>query len=243
MSLRIAMWSGPRNISTALMRSFEARGDCAVTDEPLYAHYLDQTGIEHPGYAEVIASQSRDWESVVEVLSGPVPGNKPLWYQKHMAHHLLPNLGRAWMAKLRHVLLIRRPEEVLASYLRTRGTATLEDLGFEQQCEIVDFVTHELGQRPVVLESRDVLERPQASLGLLCEALGIDYTERMLSWTPGRRSTDGVWAKYWYASVEQSTGFQPYTPRQVNIPDEFTGVLEAAQPLYERLAAVKLVLE
>jgi hypothetical protein len=243
MSLRIAMWSGPRNISTALMRSFEARGDCAVTDEPLYAHYLDQTGIEHPGYAEVIGSQSRDWESVVEVLSGPIPGNKSLWYQKHMAHHLLPNLSRAWMAKLRHVLLIRRPEEVLASYLRTRGTATLEDLGFEQQCAILDFVTRELDQPPLVLESRDVLERPGDTLSLLCEALGIDYTERMLSWGPGRRSTDGVWAKYWYASVERSTGFQPYTHKPVAIPAEFMGVLEGARPLYDRLWSEKLILE
>jgi hypothetical protein len=237
------MWSGPRNISTALMRSFEARGDCAVSDEPLYGHYLHQTGLEHPGFEEVMASQSTDWEEIVDELTGPIPGARPLWYQKHMAHHLLPNMGRGWMGKLRHVLLIRHPDEVLASYLGARGTATLDDLGFRQQREILDFVRNDLGQRPLVLDSREVLERPAAALERLCAALDISYTDRMLSWAPGRRSSDGVWAKYWYGSVEKSTGFQPYVPRSVTIPSEFMPVLEEAIPLYERLSAERLVFE
>lgn len=237
------MWSGPRNISTALMRSFEARGDCAVSDEPLYGHYLHQTGLEHPGFEEVMASQSTDWEEIVDELTGPVPEGKSLWYQKHMAHHLLPNMGRGWMGKLRHVLLIRHPEEVLASYLRARGTATLDDLGFRQQCEILDYVAGALGQQVLVLESREVLKRPAQALRCLCDALEIEFTERMLSWAPGRRSTDGVWAEHWYASVEKSTGFNPYVAHQVTIPSEYAHVLEQAIPLYRRLTAARLVLE
>ena len=240
MTVRIAMWSGPRNISTALMRSFEARGDCAVSDEPLYGHYLNHTGLDHPGADEVMASQATDWRVVVDELVGSPPAGQAIWYQKHMAHHLLDSMDRSWMAKLRHCLLIRRPESVLSSYLRTRGSATEDDLGFARQLEILDYARDFLGQEPIVIDSRDVLMAPEKLLRRLCEALGIPFTEAMLRWAPGPRDTDGVWAKYWYEKVEASSGFAPYKPTEVVIPVEFQPVLSAVQPMYERLYASRL---
>ena len=234
------MWSGPRNISTALMRSFEARGDCAVSDEPLYAYYLKATGLEHPGAAEVMASQPTDWRVVIKQLTGPVPGSHEVWYQKHMAHHLLDDMDRGWMSRLRHCLLIRRPDAVLSSYLRARGTATLDDLGFARQVEILHYVKRELGQMPIVLDSRDVLMAPAEMLRRFCEALGVDYTPAMLRWPPGRRRSDGVWAKHWYARVEASTGFAPYREPIIDVPAAFQPVLDAAMPLYETLYEARI---
>ncbi len=116
--VRVAMWSGPRNISTALMRSFEARPDTVVVDEPLYAHYLAVTGIDHPGREHIMASQPTRWQEVAAGLTGPLPGDPAVHYQKHMAHHLLPGVGRDWLGGLTHAFLIRDPAHVVASYSR-----------------------------------------------------------------------------------------------------------------------------
>jgi hypothetical protein len=230
------MWSGPRNISTAMMRAFENRDDCAVIDEPFYAHYLAKTGADHPAIEEVIASQPTDWRDVVAHLLGPIPGHKPIWYQKHMTHHLLPEIDREWMRDFVHCFLIRHPAEVLSSYAKTRPDVTLEDLGFTQQNEIYDY----LGGGALVIDSRDVVENPRAILGRLCASLGIAFSEKMLSWPAGPRETDGVWARHWYQNVWSSTGFQPPPRREPDYPRSLQPIVDAALPAYERLYATRL---
>ena len=240
-TLRIAMWSGPRNISTALMRSFENRGDCAVWDEPLYAHYLKATGIDHPGRDEIVAAHESDWRKVAAACVGPAPGGAAVFYQKHMAHHLLPGIERGWLAAVENCFLIRDPAEVAASYARTRENPTLADLGYAQQLELFEATQARTGRTPPVLDARDVLENPRRALGRLCAALGLPFSERMLAWPAGTRASDGVWARHWYASVEASTGFQLYAPARAAPPERLRSVIARATPYYERLQAHRLV--
>ena len=201
------MWSGPRTVSTALMRAWENRPDTVVADEPLYAFYLDRTGLDHPGRDEVIASQPTDWRVVLAGLTGALrPAGAVISYAKHMTHHLLPEVDRAALAPFRHAYLIRDPRELLGSYARVRTEPTLADLGLAQQAEIF-----ETFGGPVV-DSRDLLTDPEGILRALCQALRVPFDAAMLAWPPGPRDTDGVWAPYWYASVQSSTGFAPYRP-------------------------------
>ncbi|MDX1609547.1 MAG: hypothetical protein R3225_05445 [Halofilum sp. (in: g-proteobacteria)] len=233
--VRIAMWSGPRNISTAMMRSFGNRSDCFVTDEPLYAYYLQATGIDHPMREEVIASQSTDWRNVVRWLSGPVPQGRPVWYQKHMTHHLLDEVGRDWLDRVTSCFLLRDPRAVLASYARKRQHVTTADIGMLQQAAIFDEVRERSGTVPPVIDAADVLRDPRTMLTRLCQAVGIAFDERMLSWPPGPRDTDGVWGRHWYGNVIESTGFQPYRPPAGELPAELEAIAEECRPVYERL--------
>jgi hypothetical protein len=229
------MWSGPQTISSAMMRSWEARGDTAVIDEPLYAHYLEVTGAPHPGADEVIATHETDWRRVVELLTGPVPEGRSIFYQKHMAHHLLPAIERGWLAELVNCFLIRDPRRMLASLARVTPEPALCDTGLPQQVEIFDLVRDREGSVPPVVDSADVLRDPPGVLARLCERIGIPYTDRMLSWPPGIRPTDGIWAKHWYDSVEQSTGFEPYSSKEKPFPDRLLPLLSQCEPLYARL--------
>jgi hypothetical protein len=240
--LRIAMWSGPRNISTAMMRAFENRPDTAVVDEPFYAAYLAGTGLEHPMGAEVLAAQSQEWREVAASLVGEAPEGKAVFYQKHMTHHMLPGFDLDWTAACRNAFLIRRPDRVLASYVRKRGSASLEDIGVVRQGELYDRECQRLGAAAPVVDSDDVLADPRGVLGALCASLGLDFREEMLSWPAGRRPSDGVWAPVWYASVEASTGFGPAKDEQdaPALTDELRRVADAAQPYYETLAARRL---
>lgn len=238
--VRIGMWSGPRNISTAMMRSFENRPDCAVVDEPLYAHYLKETGADHPGRDEVIAHDETDWRRVVERLMGPVPGGRRVWYQKHMTHHLLPGMDRGWVSGLVNCFLIRDPAEVITSFIKVVANPTAADLGLPQQVELFEQEWARLGRVPLVLDGADVLRNPRGMLGALCASVGIGFDERMLSWPAGRRATDGVWAKHWYQSVERSTGFEGYRKKGERVPRELEGVLEECSALYERLAVHRI---
>jgi hypothetical protein len=233
--LRLAMWSGPRNISTAMMRSWGNRDDTVVCDEPLYAHYLDATRKPHPGLEEVIAAGETDWRKVAARLTGPIPEGRAVWYQKHMTHHLLPEISRDWLGEVTNCFLIRDPREVLASYVKIVETPELLDTGFPQQTQIFEWVREHTGRIPPVLDAADVLSDPRQVLGRLCGALGIDFQEAMLSWPPGPRATDGVWAKYWYAEVEKSTGFRPYQPREFNPPDRLMPIYEQCLEHYEQL--------
>ena len=233
--VRVAMWSGPRNISTAMMRAWENRGDTAVWDEPFYAYYLDSTGIDHPVDAEVIATGEIDWRRVVVRLLGEVPGERPVFFQKHMTHHLLPEIDRGWMDAVVNCFLIRDPCEVLASYARMRSTVTVEDVGVLQQAEIFDFVETRRGDAPLVLDARDVLEDPLGVLSTLCAEVGVEFTDRMLSWPPGPRESDGVWAKHWYRSVHRSNGFQPYVPKTHLLPNHLEPLARECEPHYRRL--------
>ena len=240
--IRIAMWSGPRNISTAMMRAFENRPDTAVVDEPFYAAYLAATGLDHPMRAEVLASQPTDWRAAAARLLGPVPGGRPIFYQKHMTHHMLPAVGLDWMAACRNAFLIRPPEQVLASYTAKRAEATLEDIGIVRQAELFEREADRLGKAPPVIEGADVLANPRAALGALCAALGIPFSETMLAWPAGRRETDGVWAPAWYDAVQRSTGFE--APGRVatlaDLDAKTRRIAETARPYYERLAANRL---
>ena len=240
--LRLAMWSGPRNISTAMMRAWGNRPDAFVTDEPLYAHYLKVTGRAHPGDAETIAAGETDPAKVVAWLTGPVPGGRRVWYQKHMTHHLLPHLDRGWLRQLTHCFLIRDPREVLTSLVKHVPDMTLPDTGYAQQVEIFDLVRGwgGGGATPPVLDARDVLESPRRVLALLCEALGVEFTDRMLAWAPGLRDTDGVWAKYWYKEVETTTSFRPYKAKDERLDPKFTPLLDECVALYERLHPYRL---
>ncbi|MGO8884610.1 MAG: hypothetical protein ACLPUO_11300 [Streptosporangiaceae bacterium] len=201
---RIAMWSGPRTISTALMRSFGNRPDTLVIDEPLYGFYLARTGIAHPGRDEIIASMPNGWREVISALTSmPLPDGRTIFYQKHMTHHLLPDVDPAALAGLRHAFLIRDPRRLLASYARVRSAPDLADLGLAQQVEIF----RRFGGP--VIDSGDILRAPRPALEALCDALAIPFDPSMLSWPAGPRSYDGVWAKYWYDGVWRSTGFGP----------------------------------
>ncbi len=233
--LRIAMWSGPRNISTAMMRAWENRTDTAVCDEPLYAYYLAQTGIDHPMRDEVMAAQDQNWRRVVEGLLAPLPEGITVFYQKHMAHHLLPGMDRDWLDGVFNAFLIRDPREVLASYTQKRDSVTLEDLGFPQQVEIFEHVRASTGGIAPVLDARDVLGDPAGTLKLLCKTAGVAFSERMLSWPAGPRVTDGVWARHWYHKVEESTGFAPYRPPAKPLPETLEPLAEAAEPYYRHL--------
>ena len=238
--LRIAMWSGPRNISTAMMRSWGSRPDTAVCDEPLYAHYLSVTGLEHPGRAEVVATHECDWRRVVAELCGPIPGGKSIYYQKHMAHHLLPEIERGWLDGFAQAFLIREPLEMLTSLVKNVPQPRVEDTGLPQQVELFEALRARVGVTPPVLDSRDVLENPRRRLGALCESLGVPFDEAMLSWPAGRRATDGVWAKHWYATVEASTGFEAYKPKNEPLPAELRGLCDECDRLYARLHAHRL---
>jgi hypothetical protein len=231
------MWSGPRTVSTALMRAWENRPDTVVTDEPLYAFYLARTGIDHPGRADIIKSQPNEWRVVIDQLTrGPLPDGKTICYAKHMTLHLLPEVDRRTLAPLRHAHLIRDPAELLASYAKVRSAPTLADLGIAAQAEIFE----EFGGP--VLDSRDLLRSPGPMLRALCAALDVPFDEAMLSWPPGPRPSDGVWAPYWYASVGASTGFGPYRPAAEPLPAHLRALADRCRPYYERLHASRLTL-
>jgi hypothetical protein len=250
--VRIAMWSGPRNISTAMMRSWGSRPDTAVIDEPFYAFYLKATGKKHPGAAEVIASGEIDWRKVIHQLSGRPPNGRRIFFQKQMTHHLLAEIDRKWLVEVTNCFLIRDPAEVITSYIKRNPDPTLEDLGFVQQAEIFDWVVGtarcavrgsgscRTASLPPVIDAKDVLQNPERVLRLLCDAVGVDFSDAMLSWPAGLRQTDGIWAKYWYDEVARSTSFQPYRAKNEPVPDRFREIHQRCRECYERLYQYRL---
>ena len=237
MPVRLAMWSGPRNISTALMRSWGSRADTAVVDEPLYAYYLKETSLPHPGREAILQSQPTDWKTVVGQLSGTIPAGKAIFYQKHMAHHLLPDVSREWLmeASFRHAFLIREPRAMLASLAKVIPEPRLEDTGLPQQVELFERFHNQSGTPPPVIDSRDVLANPEGMLRALCAALGVLFDPAMLAWEAGPRATDGVWAEHWYANVEKSTGFGLPRTEQSDLPQHLEPVLKECKTFYEQL--------
>ena len=238
--MKIAMWSGPRNLSTAMMYAFAARGDCAVTDEPFYAAYLAATGIDHPMRKEVMASQPTDPSLVAAFCTGPNPDATPHWYQKHMTLHVVPYFKRNFLRELTNVFLIRHPARVIASYARKREAPTLADIGFVQQAELFDEVADNTGHAPLVVAAEDVRADPSGTLARLCSALGIDFVPAMVNWPKGPKPYDGVWAPHWYNAVHASTGFDDPEAALPDLPPEAQDLVAQALPHYERLAAFKL---
>lgn len=238
--LKLNVWSGPRNVSTALMYSFRQRSDTRVVDEPLYGHYLAATGADHPGAEEVLASMDRDGERVVrEVILGPC--ERPVCFFKNMAHHLA-GLDRGFLGEVRNVLLARDPREMLPSLARQIPSPTLRDTGLAEQVEILETMLKR-DESPIVLDARELLLDPPGVLRRACEGLGIPFDRAMLSWPAGPKPEDGVWAKHWYDGVHASTGFEPYRPKTGPFPERLKLILKECLPLYGRLRQHAIVAE
>ena len=233
--VRIAMWSGPRNISTALMRSFGNRPDTYVTDEPLYGHFLNMTGIQHPGREEIIQSQNTNWREVIKWLCSEIPNNKTVWYQKHMAHHLTEDMDCEWIKSLKNCFLIRHPKDVIISFCKKFKLSSSSQLGYHQQKYIYDWICRFTDDYPPVIDVQEIIKNPRDSLKTLCGRFNIDFFDSMLSWEPGQKDTDGVWSKYWYKNVEQSSSFVPLSQNEKDIPEEWESIYSECMEIYEYL--------
>lgn len=234
--VQIAMWSGPRNLSTAMMYSFGARADCDVVDEPFYGAYLALTGLNHPMREKILSDMDTDPARVSADLAALRSG---LRYVKHMTQHMVEGIPRDWFSAARHAFLIRHPARVVASYHAKREKPVLDDLGFTQQAEIFEQIK-EAGQTPVVVDSYDIRRAPEATLKKLCAALGISWDAGMLSWKSGGHPADGIWAQHWYGAVHNSTGFAAPEGELPQLEPDLQAVANAAMPAYEALAAFKI---
>ena len=233
--MRIAMWSGPRNLSTAMMYSFAARPDTAVWDEPFYAAYLAKTGLFHPMGNEILAAGEQDPKIVAARCVGTSPDSRSVFYQKHMTHHMIEGFDRKWLADVTNVFLIRHPARVIASYAAKRENPTLDDIGFRQQAEIFDEVCQMIGERPVVIDSFEIRQNPEQALRNLCQDIGLTFDTAMLTWPKGPHPDDGAWAPHWYGAVWNSTGFAGAEGDIPKLPDEFKKLEEQALEFYRKL--------
>lgn len=232
---RIAMWSGPRNISTALMRSWENRADTFVTDEPFYAFYLSQTSVDHPGRDEIISSQSSDWRQVARDCTTVAQTKKTIHYQKHMTQHMLDMVSLDWLADVNNIFLLRSPAQVVSSFSKVMPNLTPTDLGFQQQHRLYQHVKEHIDSEPLIIHSKDLLGNPRKVLKTICKRCGIAFDENMLSWPAGPRKSDGVWARHWYSNVEKSTAFSPYVERSIDLDDTQKKVADLCEPYYAEL--------
>ena len=224
------MWSGPRNLSTALMRSFENRTDTAVIDEPFYAHFLKQTNLNHPGRNEIISTLDSNWDNIVLKITGPIPHNKSIWYQKHMAQHNLEGCDLNWIKSFHNCILIRDPKYVISSYSKEYSLSDEKLLGYCQQLNLIRILEDEEGITPPIFDATDILEKPEQALKKICISVGIRFSQKMLKWPKGKRKSDGIWAKYWYRNVENSSGFQPFQKKNIVIDKKLI-------PLYDKCLA------
>lgn len=205
-----------------------------MVDEPLYAHYLEHTGLDHPMREQIIASGDTDWQRVTAGLSQPP--EQGIYYQKHIATHWLDHFHYHWLDNLDHLFLIREPEPVVASYAVKREGLTAKDLGYSQQAGLFDYLFEKQGKRPLVIDSRRFLADPASQLKAMCASLSIDFQDSMLEWPAGRRDSDGVWGTHWYDAVIKSTGFAEPVAKTVKLTDEQRGIAEACRPYYDALA-------
>ena len=237
--MKLAMWSGPRNLSTAMMYAFGNRSDFHVVDEPFYAAYLARTEFDHPMRAEILASQSPDPMRVIDELTGPVPGNRPHAYHKHMSQHMIEGIPRDWIGTVTNVFLIRHPARVVASFAAKYENPTLPEIGFIQQAELYRQLAAE-GHAPVVVDSADIRADPDVMLRRLCDAIGLAFDPAMLNWPAGGHSQDGVWAPVWYGAVHRSTGFAGPEGPLPDLGRPAAVLADAAMPAYEALADHKI---
>lgn len=238
--LRIAMWSGPRNISTAMMRAWENRSDTFVIDEPFYAHYLSKNNVQHPGRDEVLADGEIDSSKVSQRLVNDISDSHTIHYQKHMTHHLLDSVNRDWMKEVINCFLIRNPKDMIISYSKIHSGITSELLGIKQQKEIFEYVRQLTGEIPPVIDSKDVLLDPKGILTKFCNKVGLDFSKEMLNWPQGPRETDGIWGKYWYNNVINSTEFNQYVSKDIEIPDKYKNIYEDSLKLYQDLHRLRI---
>jgi hypothetical protein len=240
-SVNIAMWSGPRNISTAMMYSFGNRPDCLCWDEPFYGFSLASRGNDHPLRDAIIKAGGSDFQALARRCLAPPPPERPIFYQKHMTHHMLTGVDRSFVHGLTNAFLIRSPERVLESYVKKWPTVTLQDIGFVEQAEIFDMVAQRLGKAPPVVDADDILSDPEGMLRALCEALAINFRPEMLSWPAGPKSFDGVWAPHWYNAVWTSTGFAQRPSPLPQLTGSLAAIADAARPYYEGLLRHRLM--
>lgn len=226
------VWSGPRNISTALMYSFANRGDCKVVDEPFYAHYLHVSRADHPGKEEVLQSQSKNPTEVLHDLKEEAEKHEHVFI-KNMAHHS-EGLDISFASSMKNIFLIREPDQMITSFMKQIPEPTLRDVAYKHQYELLQQMVKR-GEEPIVIDSKELLDAPQPYLRKLCEKLGISFTDRMLEWEKGPIPEDGVWAKYWYASVHQSTGFQSYVRKEEQVPERLLPLLDECNHYYRQL--------
>ena len=229
------MWSGPRNISTAMMYSFNNRDDCYATDEPLYASFLRSSGAPHPGAEEVIMNNETDIGKIIPMLTGPIPDENQIWYQKHMCHHVKEESELSWIDGFKNCFLIRNPRDVLLSLSKITHDIDLRATGLPQQLRILRHVTQSSGETPPVIDAADVLVDPRGTLSALCSSIGIPFSDQMLSWEPGPKECDGTWAKFWYDSVWKSSGFAPPRSREGELSEHLSPVLEESTSIYQEI--------
>ena len=237
---RIAMWSGPRNISTALMRSFENRIDTTVIDEPFYAYFLNETGIKHPIYKEIIQNYDTSWNNISNTLTGPIPNGKSIWYQKLMTHHWIENAPLDWLEKNHNCFLIRNPKQVIISYLKIHNDINPELIGLPQQLHIFNTVVKKTNKIPIVISSEDILKNPKLMLSQLCDLLDIPFSNQMLQWPKGKRDSDGLWGEYWYKNVVQTTSFKKPLNQNEKLSDRFANLLEECMSYYKQMEKYKI---
>ena len=238
--IRIAMWSGPRNISTAMLRSWESRADTFVVDEPYYAYYLSQNDLQHPGREDVLREGELDAAKVSHGLVNKTKGNCSIYYQKHMTHHLLDTIDRDWMGSVTNCFLIRDPKDMIISYSKVHPEINSVLLGVEQQREIFEYVKNITGGTPPIIDSKDILMNPKEILSKFCDRIDVEFSDEMLSWPKGPRDTDGNWGKYWYKNVMNSTGFNQYVPKTEEVPEKYLSLYEESYKLYQDLHKLRI---
>ena len=239
MCKRIAMWSGPRNLSTALMRSFASRDDCEVLDEPFYASYLSATGYNHPMRADIIGSQKTNFDLIASICSTGKLKQK-IQYQKHMAHHMLDKWDRSFVEKLTNVFLVRPPKKVVRSLGLKLHSFDVKQTGFIQQFEIFQFIVKKTGKIPTVISADDIRRAPEKALRALCNAINIEFIDSMLKWSQGPHPYDGIWGKHWYSSVNSTTGFVFDSEKKLDLSKDERHMVSLLQPFYKELEKHKL---
>ena len=238
----IAMWSGPRSISTALMRSFENRLDTVVLDEPFYAYFLKETNLNHPGREEIISTGEYNWGKIVKKITGPIPQNENIWYQKHMAQHNLDGNDISWIKKFKNCILIRHPQYVIPSYNKKYPLSHKKLLGYSQQLNIIRILEDKEGITPPIFDATDIQKNPRVALKKMCISIGISFTKKMVKWPKGKRKSDGVWAKYWYGNVESSSGFKPFYEKHITIEKEFRALYQECLTEYNSMYEKRVII-
>jgi len=234
------MWSGPRNLSTAMMRSFGAREDCDVWDEPFFAPFLKVSGKDHPGRAETLAAHETDPLIVAHGCAATAPNGALYYFQKHMPHHMLQGFSLDWAKTSTHFFLIRHPARVICSYIKGRADFDVQDLGYAPQRKLYEQLTDMTGTAPPIVDCDDILRAPDRVLPKLCAAIDLPWDGAMLSWRAGPRPTDGAWAPYWYGSVERSVGFSAPPKNLPDVPSHYQDIYAKCMVDYAVLAAERL---
>ena len=234
----VACWSGPRNISTALMRSWSSRSDTFVTDEPFYAYYLSETKLKHPMHMEIINKYSTDYKKIVSYLNSKTPDGKKIWYQKHMAHHILNLNDIEWITNFENCILLRHPKEVISSYSNKNKLNSFEELGYRQQYEIIKLLKKK-NKSFIIIDSSELLQNPAKVLDAWCKKINIKYEKSMLNWEEGNHINDGIWWKKWYDNVIKTTGFQKYKKKNINIESEYDSIYNESMKYYTYIKEFK----